>query len=308
VWRLTTRLNTLGRWFLWWLLFRFVFEAGIQKFNGGDPSARGFAFMDHYYEAQLLPAWPSWWLHQLPAWAHKIEAVLALVIELLAPLTLLLPRRLRHLGAYAIIAQAAALFLTGNHGFLPLLTVVLALLWFDDLHWSKRLRLALARRARPPVHLDNPRWPNFILEPIAGLAFFLTALLFATNAWPRFYWPAPVRALYTALAPLRSLNLYGPAYAPRAARPELLLEGSDNAGTWQAYEFWYKPGNPWEPPALAFLHQPRLDAILARAARAPLDEKREAAGLRHVVAPFLQGSAQPLDLLRWNPFKSHPPT
>jgi predicted DCC family thiol-disulfide oxidoreductase YuxK len=308
VWRLTTRLNTLGRWFLGWLLLRFVFEAGVQKFTGGDPSARGFAFMDHYYEAQLLPAWTSWWMHQLPGWFHKIEAALALAIELLAPLTLFLPRRIRHLGAYAIIAQAVALFLTGNHGFLPLLTIVLALLWFDDLHWPERLRLRLVRRARPPIHLDNPGWPNYILEPVAGVAFFLTALLFATNLWPRFYWPVPVRILYTALAPLRSLNLYGPAYAPRAVRPELLIEGSDNGSSWEGFEFWYKPGNPWEPPALAFLHQPRLDAVLARAARSPLDEKREAAGLRHVVAPFLQASPQALELLRWNPFKGHPPT
>lgn len=308
VWRLTTRLNTLGRWFLWWLLFRFVFEAGVQKFIGGDPSARGLGFMDHYYETQLLPASTSWWLHQLPGWAHHTEAVLALAIELLAPLTLLLPRRIRHLGAYAIIAQAVALFLTGNHGFLPLLTVVLALLWFDDLHWPERLRLRFVRRARPPVHLDNPGWPNYILEPIAGVAFFLTALIFATNCWPRLYWPVPVRILYSAVAPFRSLNMYGPAYAPHAERLELLLEGTDNGHSWEAFEFWYKPGNPWEPPALAFLHQPRLDTILARAARAPLDEKREAAGLRHIVAPFLQGSPEALGLLRWNPFKSQPPT
>ncbi len=120
------------RWLLWLLLFRLVFSSGLVKLLSGDPAWRGLTALTFHYETQPLPTWPAWYAHQLPAWFHRLSAVVMFAIELIAPILIAGPRRLRHLAAALLIALQALIALTGNYAYFNLLTVALCLFLFDD--------------------------------------------------------------------------------------------------------------------------------------------------------------------------------
>jgi len=47
-------------------------------------------------------------------------------------------------------------------------------------------------------------------------------------------------ALYSAVSRLRSFNGYGLFASMTTARPEIIIEGSNDGQTWLPYEFKYK--------------------------------------------------------------------
>ncbi len=61
------------------------------------------------------------------------------------------------------------------------------------------------------------------------------------------------------IAPLRIVNTYGLFAVMTTARPEIIVEGSDDGVHWREYTFKYKPGDVKRPPLWNIPHQPRLD-------------------------------------------------
>src|SRR5581483_2896125 len=86
--------------------------------------------------------------------------------------------------------------------------------------------------------------------------------------------------------------------------PEIIVEGSNDGDQWQAYEFQYKPGDPYRKPEFVAPHQPRLDWQMWFAA---LGGYQQNEWFIRFCAQLLQGSPPVLDLMGYNPFPGHPP-
>ena len=62
--------SRLSGFLLRWEWFRIYFESGLVKLMSGDVHWRNFTAMDDYYQNGPLPAWPGWYVEQLPHWFH----------------------------------------------------------------------------------------------------------------------------------------------------------------------------------------------------------------------------------------------
>src|SRR5262249_22728364 len=137
-------------WLLRWLLFRLMFGSGIVKLISGDPTWRDLTAMDYHYETQPLPAWTSWYMHQLPGGFHGITVLLMFAVELLAPILVFGPRRSRPIAFVFLVALQILILATGNYGFFNLLSIALCVLLIDDAVYPQRLRPFLIGPASAP--------------------------------------------------------------------------------------------------------------------------------------------------------------
>ncbi len=247
-------------WALRWLLFRLVFTSGVVKLTSGDPTWRDLSALEFHYWTQPLPGLTSYYAHQLPAAIQMVSTFATLAIECLAPLLIFIPGRARSIGAGAIAALMVAIALTGNYGFFNLLTLVLCVVLLDDAHLRKLLRLR--NRVEPPPARSRTalRRVGFslvcmllIVQGLIGTIRMLDRIGVRPN------WPEPVRAVVTAIAPLRSANSYGLFAAMTTDRTEIEIEGSVDGDEWERYEFRWKPGPLDKTPGFAQPHMPRLD-------------------------------------------------
>jgi hypothetical protein len=103
---------------------------------------------------------------------------------------------------------------------------------------------------------------------------------------------------------LRLVNSYGLFTVMTTRRPEIVLEGSQDAENWQAYEFKYKAGDLKRCPPVVAPHQPRLDWQMWFAA---LGTYPENPWLLHLIEGLLEGAPEILKLLARNPFQDLPP-
>ncbi len=288
-------------WLYRWLLFRLMFASGVVKLASGDPSWRGLTALTYHYQTQPIPNRLSWYAHQLPERVHTASAAGMFAIELAVPFFIFAPRRLRLTACVLFVGLQTLIVLTGNYTYFNLLAVALCLWLIDDATWPHRLR-----RVLPDASPPGPRpWPRWVLAPFAALVILLSALLFSSATF-RFQvpWPAPVEALYRALAPFRIVNTYGLFSVMTTERPEIILEGSADGIAWEPYEFRYKPGDLSRPPPFVVPHQPRLDWQLWFAA---LGDIQRYPWFFNLCIRLLDGSQPVLDLLAHNPFPDHPP-
>jgi hypothetical protein len=88
------------------------------------------------------------------------------------------------------------------------------------------------------------------------------------------------------------------------ARPEIIVEGSNDGQTWVPYEFKYKPDDLKRRPHFVAPHQPRLDWQMWFAALGNYQGNR---WFINFCVRLLQGSPEVLRLLERNPFPGKPP-
>jgi len=88
------------------------------------------------------------------------------------------------------------------------------------------------------------------------------------------------------------------------ARPEIIVEGSNDGVTWLNYEFPYKPGDLRQSPHWVAPYQPRLDWQMWFAA---LSDYRASPWFTNLMVRLLQGSSDVQGLLKTNPFPGGPP-
>lgn len=315
----------------WWLLFRLMFSSGLVKLLSGDPTWSDLTALNFHYETQPLPVWISWYAHQLPAWFQKTSALLMFIIELLAPFLIVTPRLWRFGGCAALLLLQLLIMATGNFAFFNWLTIALCLLLLDDVALRRLLPgrattwLDKGHRAAPLLKLSPdgeaealtsgaaplglPRLARFfqqsqrwLMVAFAVIIIGITGLQMARLAG--FSLPQPAQQLLSWLAPFRTFNNYGLFAVMTTARPEIIIEGSNDGEMWQPYEFRWKPGDVMRRPRFVAPHQPRLDWQMWFAA---LGDYRRNQWLINFMVRLLEGSPEVAALLEKNPFPDKPP-
>jgi hypothetical protein len=281
--------RTLGVWALRLLAMRFLFLSGWVKLASGDASWWTRSALEYHFETQPLPGPLSWWAHQLPDGLLAAVTTAILAIELLLPLALIAPRRLRALAGLVYIAFQLAIVATGNYNFFNLLTMVLALSLLDD--------RALGLGARGPG-----------LAPARGLRGFGVAGLVLVSSFgllqtARVMAPESASGLLRpVLAAGERLHLasgYGVFAVMTERRDELVIEGSLDGEDWRAYGHRWKPDDPHRRPPQVAPHQPRLDWQLWFAA---LSRPRDTPWVNRLLIRLSQRSAPVEDLFASVPF------
>jgi len=314
-WRLAApsaaRPSPIVLWLLRWLLFRLMFFSGFVKLASGDPTWWNLAALEVHYQTQPLPAWTSWYAHQLPALLQKLSCAVMFVVELVLPFLIVLGRRARVIACTGLVGLQLAIAATGNYGFFNLLAIVLCIPLLDDAQLA-RLR---SRRAFEPGHaLPIERLWKRALE--VAVACLLLALSVPLAIGQLVELPArstpPVAALLHTFGPFHLTGTYGLFAVMTTTRPEVTLEGSRDGTEWKPYLFRWKPGPLDRAPAFVGFGMPRLDWQMwfdALHIQRMLESGRSGA---NVITPVLldklrAGTPEVLGLLAGDPFDGVPP-
>jgi lipase maturation factor 1 len=304
-------LNAGGRpsstvlWLLRWLLFRLMFLSGSVKLLSGDPTWRNLTALDYHYWTQPIPTPVAWYAAQLPPWFQKASVVGVFVIELAVPFLLLLPRRLRRIGALLILALQLMIATTGNYAFFNLLTVALCLLALDDAVW----RHLLPRRLAARIQGTGPRRTSTsagrtLRALLAALLLIISTTEMLGTLGADALVPGFVDRFVEWLSPYYLANSYGLFAVMTTSRLEIVIEGSNDGQTWLSYEFKYKPGDLARRPPWVAPHQPRLDWQMWFAALGTYRQNRWFANL---LVRLLEGTPEVTALLAHDPFPNAPP-
>ena len=292
-------------WLLRWLLFRLMFASGVVKLATGDKTWWGLTALTYHYETQPLPTLIGWYAHQLPLWFQKFSCGFLFAVELGIPFLIFAPRRLRFFACGSIVTLMTLIALTGNYCFFNLLAVTLCVLLLDD---ASLQRFAPVRWRNLPIDPRCWRWPCWITAPLAGVVLFVTTMTLTSSFREPIAWPSPMVSLFRTLSPLRSFNGYGLFAMMTTARPEIIIEGSNDNQTWSAYEFKYKPGDVTRRPAFVAPHQPRLDwQMWFEALNVMRPHYEPSSWFINFCVRLLQGQPEVLALLKTNPFPNSPP-
>lgn len=114
-----------------WLVFRIMLGAGLIKLRG-DPCWRDFTCLDAHFETQPIPNPLSAWFHDLPHSMHALGVAFNHLVEVVLPVFVFGPRRLRLFTGCAMAAFQIVLIASGSLAFLNWLTLVPILALFDD--------------------------------------------------------------------------------------------------------------------------------------------------------------------------------
>jgi hypothetical protein len=279
--------SPLRTWLVRWLLFRLMFMSGLVKLASADPTWRNLTAMSYHYLTQPLPTPLAWYMDKLPLGFQKFTTALVLFSELLVPLLIFAPQRLRRIAGCVLISLQILILLTGNYTFFNWLTIALCLFLFPE----------------RPVRTISETWTHrAVTAALATFVLVTSGLQFLEML--SFPLPSPVAVYLGSIAPLRIINTYGLFAVMTTTRPEIIVEGSNDHITWQPYEFLYKPGPLRRPPPWVAPYQPRLDWQMWFAA---LGSPRQNLWFYNFAARLLQGSPSVLKLLARNPFPNGPP-
>jgi lipase maturation factor 1 len=292
-------------WLAWvyrFLLFRLMFESGMVKLLSGDSNWANLHALRFHFMTQPLPNPVAWYAHHFQPWLLDALTGWTLVIELVAPFLLFMPRRLRQVGAKFLIALQVCIALTGNYAFFNLLTLALLLWAFDDQSFqgiAARLRRWLPNS---PVSF----WTRFaplrtasavVLAVLVYLGVVQLLALFAPDDAAR------LTAPFVWVEPFQIVNSYGLFAVMTTSRPEIIFEGSNDEQTWQEYELPYKAGDVHRGLPIIAPLQPRLDWQLWFAA---LSNEQRDPWVAVVALRLLQGEPQVTRLFSKVPFQTPP--
>jgi lipase maturation factor 1 len=330
-WRLTggrdVPISRVGHFLLKLLLFKLMLMSGVVKLTSGDDAWGWFAHsfhwsaltaLDYHYWSQPLPTIFAWYADKHPAWFKHFSVAFCLFVEIIVPIFIWAPRRLRLLAGGLLSFLQIAIAITGNYCFFNLLTIALCLLLLDDAFWVRRLSLVGRDSVEPSYQAPSVEnlgstefrptvWAN-ARRIIAVSALLVLLPINATLIWSAFKphtpWPRPIAALGEYVEPFRIVNGYGLFRVMTKSRPEIILEGSADGIDWLPYEFKWKPGDVSRPPCWVAPHQPRLDWQMWFAA---LGTYRQNPWFVRLVECVLRDNPDVIRLLGSNPFPNNPP-
>lgn len=286
-----------------WLLCRLLFLSGAVKLLSGDPAWRNFTALPIHYQTQPLPTPLAWYFYQLPQWFQRVSMGFLFFVELLVPLLVLAPRRIRFFAAFTITLFQVLILLTGNYAFFNVLTIALCLFAFDDAALGSVLPKRILWRVSlsPKAKQRSVVW-RAVSTSVAFLVLFTSGFEMAGELSGRRW--APADAVIRTIAPFEIVNTYGLFAVMTTSRSEIIVEGSNDGVNWRPYEFKYKPGDLTRRPRWVQPHQPRLDWQMWFAA---LGNYQTDPWILHFLERLLEGSPQVLGLLGRNPFPDAPP-
>lgn len=249
-------------WLFRWLLFRLRFESGLSKLISGDLSWRDLSALPHYFETQPLPHLGAWYADQLPDWLLRVGTCGTLVVELVVPFFIFLPRRWRLFAAAVTVLWQLLIIATSNHNFFNLLTIVLCLFLLDDQilrRWTPA-RWRLRAESSPLLPQQPSRTVGAALVAIALIvvpASLVTAgeLVLRRPVPALSHWVQWVNRFFVA-------NRYHVFPEVRSDRIEVQIEASADGEHWTPLDFRYRPDALDQAPAFIVPHQPRLDWML----------------------------------------------
>ena len=243
----TSQVSRPGLFLLKLLLFKLMLMSGVVKLTSGDDSWWNLTALDYHYWSQPLPTVFGWWADKSPEWFKHFSVAFCLVVEIIVPLFIWAPRRLRLAAAGVMIFLQVGIGLTGNYCFFNLLTIALCLLLIDDSVVGTLLRSVRGQRGALSLPDRVAAWG----------AVTVVIVTLPINAWLIFsaFQPLarPPRALanvYERLAAFRIVNGYGLFRVMTKDRCEIVLEGSADGIDWLPYEFKWKPGDVKRAPGL----------------------------------------------------------
>ena len=293
--------SSVGLFLLKFLLFKLMLMSGVVKLTSGDDCWWNLTALDYHYWSQPLPTVFAWWTDQGPEWFKKFSVAFCLFVEIIVPLFLWAPRRLRLMAAGLLIFLQIAIAVTGNYCFFNLLTIALCLLLIDD------QSIGRAHPALPSILRDELR-SSLIRRSLAMLTFVATVPI---DVWliysafkPMAEPPRVIAVLEERLEPFRIVSGYGLFRVMTKDRLEIEVEGSADGIDWKPYVFRWKPDDVKRAPAWCAPHQPRLDWQMWFAALGTVRENRWFVDL---AASLLEEKTDVISLFADNPFPSQPP-
>jgi predicted DCC family thiol-disulfide oxidoreductase YuxK len=296
--------TTPGIWLLRWLLFRFMFMSGVVKLLSGDPNWWNLSALSYHFLTQPLPTPLAWYAAQLPPSVLKFATGSMFFIELVLPLLIFSPRRLRFFAAFGILLLQSCILITGNYNWFNLQAMLLCLPLFDDAAIQK----VLPRRFAPlrSIHEKDktPRRPVAILVVSALALLIVFCSVVEMDARFGGSPPAVAQAIDRFVGPLHITSPYGLFAVMTTERDEIIIEGSYDGVEWREYEFRYKPGDIAREPRWNIPHQPRLDWQMWFAA---LGDPGRLVWFSRFLERLLQNEPAVTALLEKNPFPDKPP-
>jgi hypothetical protein len=292
-----------------------MFQSGVVKLTGHDPTWWNLSALDFHYETQPLPAWTSWYIHQMPAWFHRVSVGLMFYAELVAPFFIFGPRPIRLVGFASMVLLQFLIASTGNYGFFNLLAIVLCFSLLDDRDWQWLRHHAIPRQSPAVAEAENDSnaygagGPWLVPRRVAVGAVGMVVIGFTTVEMVERLWPNVVPGAIVELGehvrPLSIANSYGLFAVMTTERPEITVEGSDDGTRWKPYRFRWKPGDLDSRPRFTTPHMPRLDWQLWFAALS--GHCRFVPWFLRFEQKLLEGEPEVLSLLDENPFPNGPP-
>jgi len=265
-----------------WLLIRVELGAGLIKLRG-DRCWRDLTCLYYHHETQPMPGPLSWWFHWLPRPLHRVEAAANHVVQLGAPVAVLLPQPVATAAAGLIVLTQLWLVCSGNFAWLNWLTVTLA--------------LGAVSTGRAHGYPATPLWFT-----VCVLGY--TALVLVLSHRPARNLLSRRQVMNRSFDSLHLVNSYGAFGSVTRLRHEVVIEGSADGMTWLAYEFKGKPGDPGRRPRQWAPYHLRLDWLMWFAA---LNPGYARPWFGPLLGRLLEGDRDTLRLLRGNPFADRPP-
>ena len=288
-------------WLYRWLVVRYLFLAGAVKVLSGDATWRDLTALEYHFWTQPLPTPVAWYAAQLPHWLLASGTAATLAVELGIVLLIFLPRRPRAVAACVVLLLQLLILLTGNYNFFNLLSMLLCVFLFDDAALRRVTPRWIASRAQS--HAPHPGRTATTVATVLALIVVPIGFNRIWQTLTRTDLPV-IGAISATLSPLLIVNPYGLFAVMTTARPEIVIEGSDDGQAWREYALRYKPGPLDRPPLWNIPHQPRLDWQMWFAA---LGDVRENPWFAYFMQRLLEGSSPVLALLDSNPFPDRPP-
>jgi len=292
-----------GVWLLRWLLFRFLFMSGMVKLLSGDSNWWNLSALSYHFVTQPLPTPVAWYAAHLPPGVLRCLTAGTFFVELLLPVLIFCPRRLRFAAAFGILALQVCILVSGNYNWFNLQTMLLCLLLFDDAAVRKILPLRLIQWL--PVREKQPaprRAATFGVSAFALLSVFcgLVEMDVRFGGDP----PAMAQTIDRAIEPMHMVSSYGLFAVMTTERNEIVIEGSYDGADWRDYQFRYKPGDVARRPPWNIAHQPRLDWQMWFAA---LEDPRGLRWFPSFLKALLENNPTVMSLMQSNPFPDKPP-
>ena len=288
-------------WTIRWMLFRIMLGAGLIKFRGGDRKWVDSTAMYYFYETQPLPNPLSRYFHWMPFLWHRAEVWINHFVECVAPWLLIipgLPAPLRRAGGILQIAFQTTLIASGNLSFLNWLTIVPAIMCFDDTLVGGLFSASMNTRAMGASWAYQiplfRRVLNYALLGLVGwLSIPVVKNLLSKN-----------QVMNSSFDPLRLINTYGAFGTVNEDREEFVISAAPSfEGPWKEYEFKVKPGDVNRHPRWISPYHYRLDWQMWIAATCRTIDRSP--WLYKFLLKLLERNENAMKLLQNDPWKEH---
>ncbi len=290
-----------------WLLFRLRFMSGISKLAMGDPSWLGMTALIYYFETQPLPHVGAWYFHNLPEIILLTATVAVLIVEIIVPFMMFLPRRYRLIAAWVTLGLQLLILVSSNHNWFNFLSMALCLFLFDDRALKRVLPDAIQRWLQQG-------WTSRLQKASSGLRFKLhssMAIILVLAGVLNIVRMTRTENLgnYTnpgldVLQQWHIVNSYHVFPTMTRRQIELKIEGSVDGRNWITYEFIHRPNELSVRPTIVLPHHPRLDWMMWFVPFHP----RFLNWFDSFLIALLDNSADVTGLLKDNPFKDQAPS